>query len=81
MKVINISNNHVEIKKDGERFFQSYATIVAKITSGGEIIMDNYMKGKCSPTTKRHLIKWLGTTTKELNKKLKAGVFKFEELN
>lgn len=73
MKVAQISNNHFEIETSTGVFFQSYKTIVAS-RIGGMITV--YPKYNYSPTTVRHLSKWLGINAKALHQMVDNGTIK-----
>lgn len=88
MKIENITNNRgnksvnqFEINDDnGNRFFQSYDSIIVKIDNTGKVFLDektwNY-----SVTTSKHRNIFLGESTKETEKKIKSGVYTLTNLN
>ncbi|MFW6311634.1 MAG: hypothetical protein ACOC1K_05300 [Nanoarchaeota archaeon] len=88
MKVSNIKNssgkpvkNQFIIEDDnGNTFFQSYKSMIAKKTPEGEIFLDeryyNY-----SSTTSKYRNMFLGEDTKTIEKKIKSGEYKLANLN
>lgn len=60
-----VANQYVINYPDGTRYFQSYQTIVCKITKEGEILInkDAWM----SRTTKKYLAEFLGLNSAQLN--------------
>ena len=64
-------------EKTGDRFFQSYDSIIVKIDKKGKVTLGkdwNY-----SATTSKYRSQFLGETTKETQAKLDAGVYKLDE--
>jgi hypothetical protein len=89
MKITNmVSNrsnrevaNQFDIMDDNDNnFFQSYNTIIAKITKSGKVYLDknawNY-----SATTSKYRNQFLGETTKETEAKIKSGEYELINLN
>jgi len=88
MKVENLRSssgrevpNQFQITDDnGNRFFQSYKSIIAKISNKGEISLDsNYWD--YSVTTGKYRNIFLRETKKETEKKISSGIYKLENLN
>jgi len=57
---------------EGNRLFQSYSVIVAKIDKNGKIFIDSKY-WNCSQTTSKYLNIFLGTQPGELKKAVKEG--------
>lgn len=81
MKAKIIGQNVVELSNDnGEKFLQSYNSIIIKIDKTGQIFFDvvfyNYSK-----TTIKHRNQYLGLTSQEIEQGLRTGLYKFENLN
>ncbi len=86
MKVSNIVNNRGNIvanqfiiHNDKATFFQSYKSIIVKIEDGKTILDPVYWN--YSRTTSKHRSTFLNESTKETEKKIKEGVYIFENLN
>lgn len=62
------------------RFFQSYETVIVHETNDGETILDKNF-WDYSVTTTKYRNKFLGETTAETRKKIKAGIYKLADLN
>ena len=96
MKVSNITNNRNNIvanqfviETDNATYFQSYKSIIVKIEDG-EIRNGVYGPDKVtldpvywnySRTTSKHRSTFLGESTKEIESKIKQGVYILENLN
>lgn len=81
MKAKIIGQNCVELSNDnGEKFLQSYNSIIAKIDKTGQIFFDvvfyNYSK-----TTAKHRNLYLDLTSAEIEQGLKTGLYKMANLN
>jgi hypothetical protein len=64
-------------EETGERFFQSYNSIIVKMDRKGNVTLGkdwNY-----SATTSKYRAQFLGESTKETQAKLDAGVYKLDE--
>jgi len=88
MKVRNLTSsrgnevrNQFEIWDDaGNRFYQSYDSIVVKVNVRGEIILDEYY-WDYSRTTSKYRNSFLGMTTEEIKQQTKDGRIRLENLN
>jgi hypothetical protein len=78
MKVKQIANQHLIIddEKTGERFFQSYDSIIVKIHKGKVTLGKHW---KYSVTTSKYRSQFLGETTKETQAKLDSGEYAYDE--
>jgi len=78
VRQFHVKNQFIIISEEGE-FFQSYDTIIIK-KKDGKITLDinawNY-----SNTSGKYRNLFLGETKAETEKKIKAGVYKLEDLN
>lgn len=75
-----VVNQYIIIDDDGNRFFQSYDSIVAKIDCQGEITLDkNYYD--YSRTTIKYRNQFLGMSTKQVNDWIQAGKIVLVDLN
>lgn len=76
----NIANQFLVWDNEGNCFFQSYKSIIAKNDVNGKITLDlntwNY-----SRTTAKYRSQFLGESTKETQNKIKSGIYKLENLN
>jgi hypothetical protein len=72
--------NHFIITEEGKTFFQSYKSIICMIDENGKITLDSVF-WNYSATTAKYRSMFLQETTKETEKKIKAGVYKLEKLN
>lgn len=88
MKVENMRNNQGNRVKNqfiitgdnGERTFQSYQVVIAKISNTGEVTLDpRYWD--YSVTTGKYRNIFLGETKKETEKKIESGLYKLDDLN
>jgi len=73
-----VANQFIINTKDG-RYFQSYSSIIARI-SKGKITLDAN-KWDYSNTTSKYRNVFLGETTKETKAKIKSGEYKLANLN
>ena len=80
MNVNQIAPNQITFTDEqGNKFFQSYDTVIVKRTNNGIVTLDpDY---KCSTTTSKYRAIFLGETTKETEAKIKKGEYKIENLN
>lgn len=72
-----IANQFKIITKDG-CFFQSYQTIIAKISKGEVTLDPNY---NCSRTTTKYLRAFLGEGIAETRKKIESKEYTIKNLN
>ena len=63
-------------EKTGERFFQSYGSVIVKIHNGQVTLGKNW---NYSATTSKHRNQFLGETTKETQAKLDSGEYLYDE--
>lgn len=74
-----VANQYI-ITIDGDKYFQSYRTIIAVKKYDGTIVLDendwNY-----SRTTAKYRNEFLNENTAETRKKIKDGTYKLENLN
>ena len=87
MKVNNLTSingnlviNQFEIYHNGESFFQSYNTIIAKIDKNGKTILDTYAL-EYSRTTSKYLFQFLGYDRKEILQLIKDKSIILKNLN
>lgn len=88
MKIKNMTSsngnkieNQFEIRDDnGNRFFQSYNTIIAKIDNNGGTFLDAE-KWDYSNTTSKYRNLFLGEDTKATKKKIATGEYTLTNLN
>jgi hypothetical protein len=83
MKVSNLNGNKnqfIYTDNEGTVIFQSYNSIIAKLDNKGNVILDSYY-WNYSPTTSKYRNIFLEETTKETEAKIKAGIYKLENLN
>lgn len=84
MKVSRMINNGKSVphhaiiydEKTGERFFQSYDSVIVKIQNGKVTLGKNW---KYSVTTSKYRSQFLGETTKETQAKLDSGEYDYDE--
>jgi hypothetical protein len=87
MKVSNMQSrngndvpNQFEIVADnGDKFFQSYSSIIVKISKGKTYLDKN--KWDYSVTTGKYRNMYLGETKKETQAKIDSGEYKLTDLN
>jgi hypothetical protein len=73
--------NQFEIRDDqGNVYFQSYKTIIAKVDRTGKITLDK-SKWDYSMTTGKYRNQFLGETKAETLKKIKSGEYTLANLN
>lgn len=75
-----VPNQFILTDKRGNRYFQSYATIIAKIDKKGNVTLDKE-KWNYSPTTSKYRNLFLGEDTKETKEKIKLKIYKLKNLN
>ena len=63
-------------EKTGERFFQSYGSVIVKIHNGQVTLGKDW---NYSPTTSKYRNQFLGETTKETQAKLDSGEYLYDE--
>ena len=80
----NLVPNQFEIYSNGNYYFQSYETIIAKLqivkNKGRQIILDTNAL-YYSRTTSKYLYNWLRMNRKEIEKKIKNKEIKLKNLN
>ncbi len=74
-----IPNQFIITDDNGDIFFQSYETIIAKHTRDGEVILDH--NWDYSKTTGKYRNLFLGETRKETEAKIKDGTYIVTDLN
>ena len=75
-----VANQNIIYDDFGNSFFQSYNTIIAKLSRAGETILDkNYWD--YSVTTGKYRNKFLNECIAETRKKIKQGLYKLADLN
>ena len=79
MKVTQFKvNNQFAITTDkGERFFQSYDSVIVKIDTKGKVTLGRHWN--YSQTTAKYRNQFLGETTKETQAKLDSGEYLYDE--
>lgn len=80
----NVIPNQFEIYSNGDYYFQSYETIIAKLqivkNKGRQIILDTHALNY-SRTTSKYLYNWLRMNRKEIEHKIKEKEIKLKNLN
>ena len=75
-----VANQNIIYDDFGNSFFQSYKTIIAKISNAGQTVLDkNYWD--YSVTTGKYRNKFLNECIAETRKKIKQGLYKLADLN
>jgi len=75
-----VANQNIIYDDFGNSFFQSYNTIIAKLSNAGQTILDkDYWD--YSTTTGKYRNKFLGECIAETRKKIKQGLYKLADLN
>jgi len=78
-----VANQFTITDDEGNTYFQSYRTIIAKVAPGhplhGEIILDHNWDS--SRTTGKYRNQFLGETKKETEAKIKDGTYVLADLN
>lgn len=73
--------NQFDIRDDaGNRFFQSYDSIIAKRDKLGRVTLDS-VYWNYSKTTSRYRAQWLGETTDETRRKIASNRYALANLN
>jgi hypothetical protein len=87
MQVQNIVNNNGNtvanqfiINDKGNRYFQSYTTMIVKIDKNGQVYLD-VNAWDYSRTTSKHRNIFLNTDTKTIKANIKSGEYKLKDLN
>ena len=81
MKIEQIQKNQLFVTDDqGNQFFQSYDSIIARRDPAGVVTLDQRF-WDYSMTTSKYRNQFLGETKKETEKKIKAGVYRLDNLN
>lgn len=75
-----VANQNIIHDDFGNSFFQSYNSIIAKITSTGQTILDRNF-WDYSVTTGKYRNKFLNECIAETRKKIKQGLYKLADLN
>jgi len=75
-----VANQNIIYDDFGNSFFQSYNTIIAKITNAGQTILDA-SHWDYSVTTGKYRNKFLNECIAETRKKIKQGLYKLADLN
>ena len=70
--------NQFTVVHDGSVYFQSYKTVIAKVTEGVVLLDHDW---DYSRTTSKYLNAFLMTNRKEIEKKIKDGTYKVTSLN
>ncbi len=74
-----VANQYEIYDNFGSRFFQSYRSLIAKITNTGEVFLDkNYWD--YSTTTGKYRNQFLGECIAETRKRIKSGEYKLVDL-
>ena len=75
-----VANQNIIYDDFGNSFFQSYKTIIAKISNAGQTVLDkNYWD--YSVTTGKYRNKFLNECIAETRKKINQGLYKLADLN
>jgi hypothetical protein len=87
MRVQNIINNNGNtvanqfiINDKGNRYFQSYDSMIVKIDKKGQVFLDSYY-WDYSRTTSKHRNIFLRDDTPTIKAKIKSGEYKLKDLN
>lgn len=75
-----VANQFVLYDDFGNSFFQSYKSIIAKISNKGQTTLDSHF-WDYSVTTGRYRNKFLNECIAETRKKIKQGLYKLTDLN
>ena len=86
MKVQNLTSNNgntvpnqFDIEHNGDRFFQSYDSIIVKISNGQVYLDERYWN--YSNTTSKYRNQFLNETTKQTQTKIDNGEYNLTNLN
>lgn len=81
MKVSAMQTNQFSITdNEGNKFFQSYRSIIVKIDTTGRVFLDSHY-WDYSRTTGKYRNQFLGETKKETEQKIKNGTYTLTNLN
>ena len=87
MQVQNMTNNNYNtvpnqftIEDKGNRYFQSYTTMIVKVDKKGQVFLDSYY-WDYSRTTSKYRNIFLNTDTKTIKANIKSGEYKLKDLN
>jgi hypothetical protein len=75
-----VCNQFIIRDNQGNKYFQSYRTIIAVRTNSGRIVLDTN-SWDYSRTTGKYRNEFLGENTAETRKNIKAGVYQLADLN
>lgn len=75
----NIANQFEIIADNGDRLFQSYSSIIVKISNGKTYLDEN--DWNYSNTTRKYRNQYLNETTKETQSKIDSGEYILIDLN
>lgn len=75
-----VPNQFILHDDNGNVFFQSYETVIAKSDIVGRVTLDEY-SWDYSVTTGKYRNLFLGETKKETERKIKDGTYKLDNLN
>jgi hypothetical protein len=76
----HVKNQFLLRDDEGNRYFQSYDSIIAKINRFGEVILDEYY-WDYSRTTGKYRNLFLGEDKKTTERKIKSGQYHLDNLN
>ena len=81
MEAYNLDNavNQIVVRNNTEEKFFSYGSLIVKIKNQKVYLDTNYWK--CSRTTIKYRNKFLCSTSKEIEEKIKSGEYKLKNLN
>jgi hypothetical protein len=74
------NNQAVIVESDGTRLFQSYDSVIAKVTPDGDVILDEN-KWDYSTTTGKYRNQFLRETKKDTTRKIQNGTYTLANLN
>ena len=75
-----VANQFIIYDDDGNRFFQSYNSIIVKIDKEGNVFLDEYY-WDYSKTTGKYRNIFLGEGVEETRRKIKEGKYTLTKLN
>ncbi|MDY0138255.1 MAG: hypothetical protein RBR50_01025 [Candidatus Izemoplasmatales bacterium] len=75
-----IANQYILTHDNGDKYFQSYDSIIAVKKANGDILLDE-KSWNFSSTTAKYRNVFLNETTKGTQKKIDAGIYKLANLN
>ena len=75
-----VANQFIIHDDEGNNFFQSYSSIIAKIDRGGSVTLDE-IYWDYSRTTSKYRAQFLGESTERTRRKIKSGEYKLANLN